>query len=206
MFRKGLGDLVQMSKKQYYLVVFLLLFSAFYGYKKHSEVSQQRDYLNPHLMQLMHTIQSEIHTTSIILNTIMTENQIPYAQWKQLKNGFEAIEHSSYEIEKMGRAIYPNHAQGLENATKTTSNLIVNHLIYIEDNFIDTNMDRIDKITIPLETHSMLELIYEAANGWNEVSSQYYVTTDIIKRTYWVDMMKEIQDPSVVFQHQYSSQ
>lgn len=154
-------------------------------------------------MEMMQAMQNEIHTTSSILHTVVVENEIPYAQWIQLKNGFEAIERSSYELEKMGRAIHPRQAQGLQNATKTTSHLIVNQLNDLEDHFLDPNMDRLDIVTFPLEAHSILELIYDATFSWKEISSHYHVTTNSIHRTYWVDMMKEMQEPSILFQHHY---
>ncbi|OIJ09686.1 hypothetical protein BKP35_16145 [Anaerobacillus arseniciselenatis] len=195
--------MVQITKKRYYLLILLLLISVFYGFKKHGEVSNQQDYLNPHLMEMMHSFQNEMHLASSILHTAMTENQIPYAQWKQLNRALKVIEDVSYEMEKMGRAIYPRRAQGLENATKNTSYLIANYLEYIEENFLADNLDRLDSITFPTKVQSMLELIYETTVAWNEVSSRYTVSNDIIKRTYWVEMMKDIQDPSIVFQHQY---
>ncbi len=196
---------MQLSKKKYYLLVFLLLLSVLYGFKKHSEVSNQQDYLNPQLMEAVHSFQNEAYLTSSILNTLISENQISYAQWEQLKRGFEVLEHSSYEIEKMGRAIYPRRAKGLENATKNTSYLMASDLEYIEDNFLEEDLDRLDTITFQPEAQSKLELIYKTTAEWNKVSSQYVVSTDIINQTYWVKMMKEIQEPSTVFQHQYSN-
>ncbi|WP_139192884.1 hypothetical protein [Anaerobacillus arseniciselenatis] len=184
-------------------MVFLLFIAVMYGYKKHQEVSNQHNYLNPLLMEKVHAIQKEIHTASSILTTAMDENQIPYAQWMQLKNAYKTIEHASYEIEKMARAIYPNRAKGLENATKTTSYLMASDLVYIEDNFIEANLDRSDMITFSAEERELLEPIYNTTLAWRKISGQYYVVTYIITRKYWVDMMKEIQEESILYQKDY---
>ncbi|MFN7249897.1 MAG: hypothetical protein ACK4M9_03810 [Anaerobacillus sp.] len=193
-------SMINLSKKQYYFLVFLLFIAVLYGYKKHQEVSNQQNYLNPLLMERVHSIQDEIHTASSILTTAMDENQIPYAQWMQLKSAYKTIEDASYEIEKMARAIYPNRAQGLENATKTTSYLMASALVYIEDNFIEANLDRLDMITFSADEREVLEPIYNTTLAWRKISSQYYVVTSIITRKYWVDMMKEIQEESILFQ------
>ncbi|WP_058308236.1 hypothetical protein [Gracilibacillus massiliensis] len=196
--------MIKLSKKRYYILVFLLFLSVLYGYNKHSEVNNQRDYLNPQLTEMLHSFQNEAYITSVILYTLKSENEIPYAQWKQLKKGFKVLEQSSYEIEKMGRAIHPSRAKGLENATKNTSSLISSDLEYIEENFLEEDLDRLDIITFPPEAQSKLEHIYTTTSKWNEISSQYAVSTNSIKQTYWVKMMKEIQEPSIVFQHKYT--
>lgn len=195
--------MVQLSKKHYYFLVFLLLLAVFYGYKKHEEASNQQDYLNPHLMSMINSIKNEIQIASSILDSATTENQIPYAQWIQLKNGLETIEHTSYEIEKIARAIYPSRAKELQNATKTTSYLMLSHLHYIEDNYLGTNMDRMDMITFPPAVQPVLEIMYNTTFEWREISSQYSVTNNIINRTDWVEMMKKIEEHSITFQEQY---
>lgn len=192
--------MINLSKKQYYFLVFLLFIAVIYGYKKHQEVSNQHNYLNPLLMEKVHDIQNEIHTASSILTTAMDENQIPYAQWIQLKSAYKTIEHASYEIEEMARAIYPNRAKGLENATKTTSYLMASDLVYIEDNFIEANLDTLDMITFSAEEREVLEPIYNTTLAWKKISSQYNVVTSIITHRYWVDMMKEIQEESILYQ------
>ncbi len=196
--------MIQLSKKRYYLLVFLLFLSVLYGFEKHRDVSKQQDYLNPQLMELVHSFQNEAYLTTSILHRLINENQIPYAQWKQIRRGFEVMEHSSYEIEKMGRAIYPRHAKGLENVTTNTSSLITSNLEYIEENFLEEDLDRTDIITFPPEALSKIELIYKTTAEWNEISNQYTVSTAIVQRTSWVKMMKELQEPSTVFQHQDS--
>lgn len=194
--------MIHLTKKQYYVFIFLFLVVVFFGYMKHTEVRNQQDYLNPHLIDMMHTIQNEVHITSSILHTAMEEKQIPYAQWKQLKSGFEAIEHSSYEIEKMGRAIYPNRAQGLAGTTKATSHFIVSDLLHLEEEYLEADMDPLDEVIFPPETHSILEPIYTTASEWKEISNEYHVRTNSVNQTYWVEMMKEMKKPSVVFQEQ----
>lgn len=192
--------MINLSKKQLYFLVFLLFIAFIYGYKKHQEVSNLHNYLNPLLMEKVHAIQNEIHTASSILTTAMDENQIPYAQWIQLKSAYKTIEHASYEIEEMARAIYPNRAKGLENATKTTSYLMASDLVYIEDNFIEANLDTLDMITFSAEEREVLEPIYNTTLAWKKISSQYNVVTSIITHRYWVDMMKEIQEESILYQ------
>lgn len=45
---------------------------------RHRKISNQQDYLPPHLINMIHTITNEAFTTSSILNKVMGENEIPY--------------------------------------------------------------------------------------------------------------------------------
>ncbi|MDG5788582.1 hypothetical protein QA612_13935 [Evansella sp. AB-P1] len=195
--------MIQLSKKQYYILLLCLFVAIVFGYIKHLESNSQREYLNPLLMEKMHTIRNEVHTTSSILNTVITENEIPYAQWIQLKNGVEMIEDNIYEMEKMARAFYPYRAKELQNATKVTAHLILNQLKYIEDNFLESDLYRLDRISFSSEPYGLLEPIYETIYSWNVVTNEYHVTTDIIKHTYWVDMMIELVKSSIKYQNNY---
>ncbi|WP_226683203.1 hypothetical protein [Sutcliffiella horikoshii] len=194
----------QQSSKQYYILVFLLFISVFYGFQKHVEEKKQQEYLNPHLKEMVWDLQVETHTTSHTLKSLMSENEIPYAQWLQLKEGFKAIENTSYEIEKLAKAIYPRHADGLQFATKTSANLITGELGYLEDTFLEEDMDRLDIVSFPKEVEATLVRIQDTANGWSEATSPFIgLPSNLLSQTDWVEMLKEMEDDSISYQDGY---
>lgn len=194
----------QQSSKQYYILVFLLFISVFYGFQKHVEVNKQQEYLGPHLMELVLSLQSETRTTSSIMQTIMSENEIPYAQWIQLKNGLNVIENTSYEIEKLAKAIYPQHADELQFATRTSASLIAGELRYLEATLLKEDMDRMDTVTFPEEMEATLVRIHETAAGWSEATNPFIgLPSNLLSRTDWVEMLKEMEDDSIEYQDGY---
>ncbi|WP_404350055.1 hypothetical protein LG311_04480 [Sutcliffiella horikoshii] len=194
----------QQSSKQYYILVFLLFISVFYGFQKHVEVNKQQEYLVPHLKERVWNLQSETNTTSVIMETVMRENEIPYAQWVQLKNGFKAIEDTSYEIEKLAKAIYPRHAEELQFATRTSASLIAGELRYLEATLLEEDMDRLDTVTFPKEMEATLVRIHETAAGWSEATNPFIgLPSNLIDQTDWVDMLKEMEDDSIAYQDGY---
>lgn len=196
----------QQSRKQYYILVFLLSISVLYGYQKHVEEKKQQKYLNSHLKEMVWNLQVETRTTSHTLKTLMSENEIPYAQWLQLKEGFKAIENTSYEIEKLAKAIYPRHADGLQFANKTSANLIAGELRYLEDTLLEEDMDRLDTVTFPKEMEATLVRIHDTAKGWSEATSPFIgLPSNLLGQTDWVEMLKEMEDDSIVYQDGYGS-
>ncbi|UAL48223.1 hypothetical protein K7887_04460 [Sutcliffiella horikoshii] len=194
----------QQSSKQYYILVFLLFISVFYGFQKHVEVNKQQEYLVPHLKERVWNLQSETNTTSVIMGTVMRENEIPYAQWVQLKNGFKAIEDTSYEIEKLAKAIYPRHAEELQFATRTSASLIAGELRYLEATLLEEDMDRLDTVTFPKEMEATLVRIHETAAAWSEATNPFIgLPSNLIDQTDWVDMLKEMEDDSIAYQDGY---
>ncbi|WP_404461188.1 hypothetical protein [Sutcliffiella horikoshii] len=196
----------QQSNKQYYILVFLLFISVFYGFQKHVEVNKQQEYLVPHLKERVWNLQSETNTTSVIMETVMRENEIPYAQWVQLKNGFKAIEDTSYEIEKLAKAIYPRHAEELQFATRTSASLIAGELRYLEATLQEEDMDRLDTVTFPKEMEATLVRIHETAAAWSEATNPFIgLPSNLIDQTDWVDMLKEMEDDSNAYQAGYGN-
>lgn len=194
----------QQSSKQYYILVFLLFISVFYGFQKHVEVNKQQEYLVPHLKERVWNLQSETNTTSVIMETVMRENEIPYAQWVQLKNGFKAIEDTSYEIEKLAKAIYPRHAEELQFATRTSASLIAGELRYLEATLLEEDVDRLDTVTFPKEMEATLVRIHETAAAWSEATNPFIgLPSNLIDQTDWVDMLKEMEDDSIAYQDGY---
>ncbi len=194
----------QQSNKQYYILVFLLFISVFYGFQKHVEVNKQQEYLVPHLKERVWNLQSETNTTSVIMETVMRENEIPYAQWVQLKNGFKAIEDTSYEIEKLAKAIYPRHAEELQFATRTSASLIAGELRYLEATLLEEDVDRLDTVTFPKEMEATLVRIHETAAAWSEATNPFIgLPSNLIDQTDWVDMLKKMEDDSIAYQDGY---
>lgn len=194
----------QQSSKQYYILVFLLFISVIYGFQKHVEVNKQQEYLGPHLMEQVSSLQSETRTTSSIMQTLMSENEIPYAQWIQLKNGFKVIEDTSYEMEKLAKAINPRHADGLQFATRTSASLIAGELRYLEATLLKEDMDRMDTVTFPEEMEATLVRIHETAAGWSEATNPFIgLPSNLIDQTNWVEMLKEMEDVSIAYQGGY---
>ncbi|TYS67471.1 hypothetical protein FZC76_12855 [Sutcliffiella horikoshii] len=196
----------QQSSKQYYILVFLLVIAVFYGFQKHVEVNKQQDFLEPHLKEMVGNLQLETNTTSVIMQTVMNENEIPYAQWVQLKNGFKTIEDASYEIEKLAKAIYPRHSDGLQFATKTSANLIAGELRYLEDTLLEEDMDRLDTVTFPKEMEATLVRIHDTVKGWNDATSPFIgLPSNLIDQTDWVELLKEMEDDSIAYQESYGN-
>jgi len=194
----------QQSSKQYYILVSLLFISVFYGFQKHVEVTKQQEYLEPHLKEMVSNLQLETRTTSSIMETFMSKNEIPYAQWAQLKNGFKNIQDSSYEIEKLAKAIYPGHADGLQFATRTSASLIAGELRYLEATLLKEDMDRMDSVTFPKEMEATLVRIHETAAGWSEATNPFIgLPSNLIDQTDWLDMLKEMEDDSIAYQAGY---
>ncbi|MGD6776781.1 hypothetical protein [Sutcliffiella horikoshii] len=196
----------QQSSKKYYILVFLLFISVLYGFQKHVEVNKQQDFLEPHLKEMVGNLQSETNTISSIMQRLMSEKEIPYAQWVQLKNGFNYIEDTSYEIEKLAKAIYPRHSDGLQFATKTSASLIAEELRYIEETLLEEDMDRLDTVAFPTEVEATLVRIHDTAAGWSEATNPFIgLPSNLLSRTGWVDMLKEMEDDSIAYQGDYGS-
>ena len=196
----------QQSSKQYYILVFLLFISVFYGFQKHVEVNKQQDFLEPHLKEMVGNLQSETNTISSIMQRLMSEKEVPYAQWVQLKNGFNYIEDTSYEIEKLAKAIYPRHADELQFATKTSASLIAEELRYLEKTLLEEDMERLDTVAFPTEVEATLVRIHDTAAGWSEATSPFIgLPSNLMNQTGWVEMLKEMEDDSIVYQDGYGS-
>ncbi|WP_404431389.1 hypothetical protein [Sutcliffiella horikoshii] len=196
----------QQSSKQYYILVFLLFISVIYGFQKHVEVNKQQKYLEPHLKEMVSNLQLETRTTSSIMERVMRENEIPYAQWIQLKNGFKAIEDASYEIEKLAKAIYTRHTDGLQFATRTSASLIAGELRYLEATLLEEDMGRMDTVTFPKEMEATLVRIHETAAGWSEATNPFIgLPSNLLSQSDWVEMLKEMEDDSIAYQAGYGN-
>lgn len=170
------------------------------------EVKKQQEYLNPYLKEMVWNLQVETRTTSNIMKTLMIENEIPYAQWIQLKNGFKAIEDSSYEIEKLAKAIYPRSADGLKFATRNSASLIAGELRYLEATLLEEDMGRLDTVTFPKEVDATIARIHDTSKGWSEATFPFIgLPNNLLSQTDWVEMLKEMEDDSITYQDGYGN-
>ncbi|GAK05742.1 hypothetical protein JCM19037_4269 [Geomicrobium sp. JCM 19037] len=194
--------MIQISKRRFWLFIGLVMMLGLYAGSLQQTNNEQQNYLSLQVNMYQNQMQNEVYLLAGILQTVTEEGEIPRSQWEQIVRALETIKENSHELERMAIEFHANASSPLSQTTTATADFMLQELQEIEHREVDDNLEREERIEFSDRALVELDLIHETATAWYEEIGGYLSYSQSVGRTYWVEMMERMHEPSVQYQQE----